>query len=590
MEERNFDADVAHVMSIVVDSMYQDKEIFLRELISNASDALDKREVADLTDPREDPYDINLVPDPEAGTLSVSDTGVGMELEDMASLLGTVAQSGTRAFADRLKSGSVIGKFGVGFYSAFLVADRVTVRSRTGRGRPLGAWESDGGATYRVWHPDEDLIPNGGTVVTLHLKPDCAEYLNQRRLRDVVARHSQFVRHRIYMRVVEMRKVPGKDEQRAMQQWEVLNRIAPTWDGADVSEEHHARFFQAVRRGRGGDYLARTSFSVEGSFAFKAAVYVPEDPPFDLFAAEANRVPRNVRLYCRGVFVTDECPEVCPAWLSFLEAAVCADDLELHAGRSTIQQRDLFRTIQAQLVRHAVKLLEGSPDAVERYAKEIKLGAHDDEVHRERLAGLLRWPSLQHPEGIGLADMDQLYVLTGPEAEDSPFLERFRAEGVDVLLMTDPMDEYLLLVLTSFQGKPVHCVSRRGVPVPWEAQPEMRGFCDWAAAELKTAVEAVEVTQSLVDTPCVVSTRAWGHSANMQRLSNAQAMSKQESLAKRVFEVNPASPCIQGVAGSRDPAALRVLFDTACLASGFVPDRPQAFCREVFGMVASQQK
>ncbi|TPP43509.1 Hsp90 family protein [Leishmania donovani] len=431
-----FQAEINQLMSLIINTFYSNKEIFLRELISNASDACDKIRYQSLTDPSvlgESPrLCIRVVPDKENKTLTVEDNGIGMTKADLVNNLGTIARSGTKAFMEALEAGgdmSMIGQFGVGFYSAYLVADRVTVTSKNNSDEPY-VWESSAGGTFTITStPESDM--KRGTRITLHLKEDQLEYLEPRRLKELIKKHS---------------------------------------DALDARPEG---------RDEGGDPMATKHFSVEGQLEFRSIMFVPKRAPFDMF--EPNKKRNNIKLYVRRVFIMDNCEDLCPDWLGFVKGVVDSEDLPLNISRENLQQNKILNSFY------------------EQFGKNIKLGIHEDTANRKKLMELLRFYSTESGEEMTTlkdyvtrmkAEQKSIYYITGDskkKLESSPFIEQARRRGLEVLFMTEPIDEYVMQQVKDFEDKKFACLTKEGT------MKEVLG----------DKVEKVTVSERLSTSPCI---------------------------------------------------------------------------------------
>ena len=715
-EKFEFQAEVSRLMDIIINSLYTKKDIFLRELISNASDAIDKLRFLSLSDASllegKPELEIRISASKSANTLTIRDTGVGMTKADLISNLGTVARSGTAAFMEQMANAgdmNLIGQFGVGFYSIYLVADRVRVVSKNAADKQY-VWESSADGKYTVAEDPRGATLVRGTEITLFLKEDATEYAKADSLRSLIRKYSEFITFPIHLQTVKSEEVDvpvteeeaaaakpeGDDELKAEDaaadaapktkketretlSWEQVNSQKAIWSRApeSVADEEYKGFFKAINKD-GSEARTWIHFKAEGEVEFRAILFIPSAPPPEMYDNYYGK-SSALKLYVRKVLIADEFEDLVPRYLNFIRGVVDSDDLPLNVSREQLQQGKILKVMSKKLVRKVLEMIrkmaqvqaqalkdkadagktdeekaaeaaaetaggddeEAGAKKVEipshlsagaetvytefwdKFGKNIKLGVIEDTPNRNKLAKLLRWHTSvsgkdawrSFDEYIAAMKEGQtaIYYIAGESWEavqESPFLERLAAAGIEVIFMTDPIDEYTVQNLPEYSGKKLQSITKEGLVLPGEGTKDHKrreadyrtrfaNLQEYLKAQLGDKVEKVAISTRLAASPCVLVTSQYGYSANMERIMRSQAFADptraQFLMAKKTLEINPRHPFIVELATralekpdaeeTRDIATL--LYDTALLNSGFALENAKDFNSRVFRMLKS---
>lgn len=610
---RPFKTEVKQLLDLVIHSLYSKKEIFLRELISNASDAIDRARFEALTKPDLQPKDgawaIRIAVDAAAKTMTVSDNGIGMTDKELDENLGTIASSGTRKYLDALRENKdknlpeLIGQFGVGFYSAFMAADRVTVLTRRAGTEQAFRWESAGDGKYSVEKAERS---EAGTDVVLHLREDAAEFLDEWRIKSLVRHYSDYIGFPIFL----------KDE--AINSRKAIWRKSPS----EVTEEEYKEFFRHVSHEH-ADPLKTIHYAGEGATEFRALLYIPSKPPMDLFMP-SHEHPTGIHLYVKNVFITDSCRELTPPHLRFLRGVVDSSDVPLNVSREMLQDNAIIRRIRKNLTTKVLntlsKMLETEEDAYLRFYAEfgpvLKEGLHVDPENREKLLDLFLFASTgEEAKKVSLktyvsrmkeGQKDIYYLIADslPLARQSPLLEVFRSRGLEVLLLNDPVDSWIEEAFDRYGDHPLKAVHRGDVELPDTGKAgekkeensdavELKELRDALKGLLADTVKEVRISKRLTDSPCCLVTDAGGITPGIERLMRAMRQPLPEN--KRILEINAGHAVVRGLeairrtnAGdSRLAEGAELLLGQAQLAEGAMPRDPVRFARLVSGLMAS---
>ncbi|RRV67342.1 molecular chaperone HtpG [Stutzerimonas stutzeri] len=623
-ETLGFQTEVKQLLHLMIHSLYSNKEIFLRELISNASDAADKLRFEALAKPEllegGAELKIRLSFDKDAKTVTLEDNGIGMSREDVIAHLGTIAKSGTADFlknlsGDQKKDSHLIGQFGVGFYSAFIVADKVDVYSRRA-GTPASEgvhWSSKGEGEFEVATVDK---PERGTRIVLHLKKGEEEFADGWRLRNIVKKYSDHIALPIELPKEPLSSLESDEEKDkpAETEWETVNRASALWTRprSEVKDEEYQEFYKHVAH----DFENPLSWShnkVEGKLEYTSLLYVPGRAPFDLYHREA---PKGLKLYVQRVFIMDQADEFLPLYLRFIKGVVDSNDLSLNVSREILQKDPVIDSMKSALTKRVLDMLEKlAKDKPEDYkqfwsqfGQVLKEGPAEDFANKEKIAGLLRFASTSDASGeqsVSLADylgrvkegQDKIYYLTGEshaQVKNSPHLEVFRKKGIEVLLLTDRIDEWLMSYLTEFDGKQFVDVARGDLDLgkldseeDKKAQEEIakakEGLIERLKGALGDEVAEVRVSHRLTDSPAILAIGEQDLGLQMRQILEASGQKVPES--KPIFEINPQHPLIEKLDAEPDEDRFadlsHILFDQAALAAGDSLKDPAAYVQRL---------
>ncbi|WP_026136462.1 molecular chaperone HtpG [Pseudomonas sp. CBZ-4] len=618
-ETLGFQTEVKQLLHLMIHSLYSNKEIFLRELISNASDAVDKLRFEALSKPEllegGAELKIRVSFDKDAKTVTLEDSGIGMSREDAITHLGTIAKSGTADFmkslsGDQKKDSHLIGQFGVGFYSAFIVADRVEVFSRrAGLDASQGVhWSSKGEGEFEIATIDK---ADRGTRIVLHLKAAEDEFADGYRLRNIIKKYSDHIALPIEL---PKEQAVAEGEEKPAQEWEVINRASALWTRprTEVKDEEYQEFYKHIAH----DYENPLSWShnkVEGKLEYSSLLYVPARAPFDLYQREA---PKGLKLYVQRVFVMDQAESFLPLYLRFIKGVVDSNDLSLNVSREILQKDPIIDSMKSALTKRVLDMLEklakNEPEQYKGFWKNfgqvMKEGPAEDFANKEKIAGLLRFAST-HEEGgeqvVSLAEylarakegQDKIYYLTGEtyaQVKNSPHLEVFRKKGIEVLLLTDRIDEWLMSYLSEFDGKSFVDVARGDLDLgnldsaeekkeAEEVAKAKEGLVERIKTALGDAVSEVRVSHRLTDSPAILAIGEQDLGMQMRQILEASGQKVPDS--KPIFEFNPAHPLIEKLDGEQSEERFgdlsHILFDQAALAAGDSLKDPAAYVRRL---------
>lgn len=648
-------------MDLIVHSLYSHKEVFLRELVSNASDALDKLRFLGVTDSSlladGGELEIRIKPDPDAGTITITDTGVGMTKDELKDCLGTIAQSGTSKFLKALKENKdlgadngLIGQFGVGFYSAFLVAEKIVVSTKSPKSDKQYVWEAvaDSSSYIIKEETDPEKMLTRGTQITLFLRSDDKyEFADPSRIQGLVKNYSQFVSFPIYTWQEKSRTVEVEEDEEPKEgeeategekkkkkktvtekywDWELANETKPIWmrNPKEIENTEYNEFYKKTFN-EFLDPLAHTHFTTEGEVEFRSVLYVPGMAPLSNEEI-MNPKTKNIRLYVKRVFISDDFDgELFPRYLSFVKGVVDSNDLPLNVSREILQESRIVRIMRKRLVRKTFDMIEEIAEKEDKedykkfwesFGKFIKLGCIEDTGNHKRLAPLLRFHSSknegdtisldQNVESMPESQKAIYYIATDSlqSAKTAPFLEKLVQKDIEVLYLIEPIDEVAIQNLQTYKEKKFVDISKEDLELgdeeeeTKETKQEFTLLCDWVKQQLGDKVAKVQISKRLSSSPCVLVSGKFGWSANMERLMKAQTLGDTSSLefmrGRRIFEINPDHPIIKDLSAAckNEPdsteakRAVELLYEAALISSGYTPESPAELGGKIYEMMA----
>jgi molecular chaperone HtpG len=627
-QTKKFKTEVQHLLDLMIHSLYSNKDIYQRELIANAADAIDKARFESLRNQAIDSSDfkIRLIPNKENGTITISDNGIGMTHDEVVENIGTIARSGTKAFMQALEEKKensdndlpeLIGQFGVGFYSSFMIADKVEViTKKAGSEEPAVKWHSTGIESYTIEETDKETQ---GTDVILHLKEDAKEYLEEFKIKSIVKKFSDFIEYPIVMKVTKTETDPDDEEKTIeTEEDEILNSQKAIWlrTPSEVTEDEHKNFFEHLAP-MCGDPLKTIHYSAEGTTEFRALLYLPSNPPFDLFMPENSK--NGLHLYVKRIFITSECKDLLPEYLRFVKGVVDASDLPLNVSREILQESKQLKQIGTNLTKKVLselkKIKEKDFDTYlkfwEAFGKVLKEGMHSDFANKDRIKELLVFETMNSEPGkltslkeyVSAMPENQkdIYYIIGEnrkQLENSPHLEFFKKAGYDVIFMTDPIDEWVVQSLTDYNEKKVKSVIKGDIELDESEQEEIEKKTEEATKEYKDLlgylketlgdkVKEVRFSKRLTESACCLVSDEYDPDAYMQRIM--KAMNQEIPHIKRILEVNPSHElvkCFNNIY-EKDSSSenlkkfAHLLYDQALLTEGSPIENPIEFTKTV---------
>ncbi len=633
-EKHEFKTEVQQLMNLIINSLYSNKEIFLRELVSNASDAIDRLRFKSQTEPEilgdDTEFKIKLAVDKENKTFEISDNGIGMSHDELIENIGTIARSGTTEFLKAMEASKkqdtlmpeLIGQFGVGFYSSFIVAEKVTLVTRAAGSDKAVKWESEGDGTYTIMETPKE---SRGTTITLKLKKNeegDQDFTEEFTIRNVVRQHSDFVSYPVVMDVESTEPVPeneqimdkdGKpigDTTRKVIKEETFNSGKAIWakDKKDVTEEEYKEFYTHISHDW-NPYLEHLHMKFEGTTEYTALLYIPAKAPFDHFSRERKH---GIHLYCKRIFIMDDCNELMPEYLGFIHGVVDAQDLNLNVSREILQQDYLIRNIRKNLIKKVFDILdkmdkEKYDGFYDEFGNVLKVGIHTDFENKDKIANLVRYKTTRS-EGKYISlkeyvenmkhDQEEIYFITGENMNallNSPHLEQLKGKGYDVLLMTDPVDEWVVQSLTEYEGKKFKSAEKGDLnldKIDDSKKDEFSALLEHIKSTLETKVKEVKPSSRLKDSVSCLAGDTYDTSAYMEKILKATGQESPE--VKRILELNIQHPVLQKIKtlferDKKDDALedyYNLLLDMAIISEGGKIDNPSRFSKKVGELMA----
>lgn len=622
-EKMEFQTEVRDLLNLMIHSLYSNKEIFLRELVSNAADALDKRRFLSVSNAAllavGTTLKIDIAVNTEGKIITIEDNGIGMNREDLISNLGTIARSGTKNFIKSLKENEqanvdLIGQFGVGFYSVFMVARKVEVLTMKAGESQGYLWTSAGTGDFEITEAPKQEV---GTKITIYLKDDeeSLEFANEWQIKSVIQKYSEFISYGIFFHPEPTKNDKGELE---IQEPKRLNDKPALWRQSEkeVTEEQYKEFYSVVAH-EGSEPAAWNHSHAEGSMEFWSLVYIPSKAPFNIWN---NERAHGLKLYVKKVFIMDDCKELLPTWLRFVRGVVDSEDLPLNVSREILQSNKIITNIRKHVIKKILDSLQQMADKdVEKYTEwwrelgaVLKEGFYMNWEHLDELKKLLRFRSTK-TEGTGLISLSEyvsrmpetqkeIYYLIGDRKEgidSNPLLEAFRSKGYEVLLMTDPIDEFMMSSLTEFSEKKFHDISRGDVDfektedekkAEESSKSEFKGLCEALQKTLDTDIKEVRISSRLKESPCCLVTSEDAMSSRMERMMEAMGQGKMEK-SKRILEINPTHPICEMLKAKIDKAEdledwPKALYGQALLAEGSPLPNPSEYVQAINKLLA----